>query len=59
MALFYPILLVKAMDCDILMARRHISKLIRIICLLMNQLWGYRYKLVYVKASEEVEIEEY
>ena len=25
----------------------------------MNQLWGCRYELVHIKASEEVEIEEY
>ena len=39
--------------------RRYISELIIIICLLMNQLWGCRYELVHIKASEEVEIKEY
>ena len=47
------------MECDIVLARGYLSKLIKTTCLLMNWLWKYHYELIYTKASEEVEIEEY
>ena len=47
------------MDCDILMIRRYISKLIRITYLLISQLWGCRCELVHIKVLEKVEVEEY
>ena len=56
---FYPISLVKAIDCNIVFVRRYLLKLIKITCLLMNWLWRYQCKMIHTKALEEVEIEEY
>jgi len=48
-----------AMDCKIILVRRYLLRLIKITSLLMNKLWRCRCDLVHIKASEEVEIEEY
>ena len=56
---FYPNSFMDIMEYDIVLVRGYLSKLIKTTCLLMNWLWKCHCKLIYAKASEEVEIKEY